>query len=547
MQLDYIAASERFIVRLPRATHGHMIRSMMDEHGFNLSIPRSTPQEAVLFTAESYAAVTFWDHATSAARAELEPIHRAIAASWAKDSQAHIRCPADQELEPFQRAGVEFAMARDNCLIGDQPGLGKTMQAICVANEMRARKVLCVVPASIRLQWMKRIREWTTMPWGYVIHPILSSRNGVHPNAHWTIVSYELAAHESIGAALAELEFDLLILDEAHYLKTPETRRTRAIFGGGTDRTFDPLSTRARKIVALTGTPLPNRPREAYTLARHLDWSSIDWASEASFRARFNPSAERETKTGKVFIDERAGRKSELYNRLRATFMVRREKHGPNGVLKQLKLPIYDLVYAENSGPVKKALEAERMLDINPNDLAGANMAIIGQVSVVRRLMGIALAPQVADYVDMLILGGEEKLVVFAWHIEVLTILEKRFQKHGVLRVDGSTSAKAKEHRVTEFQTNPEVKIIIGNILSMGVGTDGLQHVCNHAIIAEPDWVPGNNQQAFDRLDRGGQKRQVLGDIFVAAGSFAEKILATALRKGKVIHNILDERQLTIV
>ena len=76
----------------------------------------------------------------------------------------------------------------------------------------------------------------------------------------------------------------------------------------------------------------------------------------------------------------------------------------------------------------------------------------------------------------------------------------------------------------------------------MGVGTDGLQHVCNHAIIAEPDWVPGNNQQAFDRLDRGGQKRQVLGDIFVAPNSFAEKILASALRKGKVINSVLDAR-----
>lgn len=543
MQLDYNPAKERFFARIDRRTEGHLIRDLMHEHGFNASLPRSTPQEAVLFTAEPYVALTFWDHATPAARAELAALHTAVEGSWAKDSKANIRCPADQTLEPFQRAGVAFAMAREHTLIGDQPGLGKTMQAICIANEMRARSVLVIVPANIRLQWMKRIREWTTMPWGYVTHPILSSRDGVNPNAHWTIVSYELASHEAIGSALAGMRFDLLILDEAHYVKNSGTRRTRAIFGGGEDRTFEAIFTRAAKTVALTGTPLPNRPREAFVLARHLCWESIDWSSEQAFRERFNPSSERETKDGRIYVDERVGHTAELYNRLRANFMVRREKHGPNGVLKQLKLPVYDLVYVEKTGPVKKALEAERLLDIDPSQLTGAfTHKNMGQIAAARRLMGIAMAPQAADYIDMLILGGEEKLVVFAWHIDVLNIFQKRFQKHGVLRIDGSTSAKAKDRIATEFQTNDRVKVLIGNMLSMGTGTDGLQAVCNHAIIAEPDWVPGNNQQAFDRLDRSGQKRQVLGDILVAPGSLAEKVLASALRKGRVTNNVLDER-----
>ena len=156
--------------------------------------------------------------------------------------------------------------------------------------------------------------------------------------------------------------------------------------------------------------------------------------------------------------------------------------------------------------------------------------------------MGLALAPQVANYIDMTIDGGEEKLVVFAWHTEVLDILEKAWQKHGVLRVDGSTSSKRKQHYVELFQSSPRHQVILGNTLSLGTGTDGLQTVSSHAFLAEPDWTPGNNEQAFDRLDRGGQTRQVQCDIFVAPGSFAERILAQALRKYQTTNKVLDKQ-----
>jgi SNF2 family DNA or RNA helicase len=76
----------------------------------------------------------------------------------------------------------------------------------------------------------------------------------------------------------------------------------------------------------------------------------------------------------------------------------------------------------------------------------------------------------------------------------------------------------------------------------MGTGTDGLQKVSCHALIAEADWVHGNNEQAFARLDRGGQNRTVQGDIFVAPNSFSEKILASSLRKGHTVHAALDKR-----
>jgi SWI/SNF-related matrix-associated actin-dependent regulator 1 of chromatin subfamily A len=546
MILDYKAETRAFLLVVER-NEKDMIPAIMEEHGLDFSSSASTPERAVLFTKEPYAAVAFWSMATERAQAELIGLQSQIEASWKREGGGHIRCPADQELWPFQKTGVEYALSRNNCLIGDQPGLGKTMQAICLANEINAKRVLVVCPANIRLQWVEKIRQWTTMSWPYIVYPILQGSHGVHPSANWTIVSYDLARTPAIGRALAEGTYDLLVLDEGHFLKTIDSKRTRTVFGGGMGLTHEPLAERCGYICALSGTPLPNRPREAYTLARGLCWDAIDWMSEDSFKERFNPSLRKEfvdPETGKTkfYIDERTGRHGELQARLRANFMVRRMKHGPEGVMGQLKLPLYDIVYAEETGAVKQALAAESLLDIDPETLAGADAEALGHIAVVRRKMGLAIAPLAADYAAMCLDGGEDKIVVFGHHIEVLNILCEKLAHFGVVRIDGSLNATQKQARVNEFVANPDKRVCAANMLSAGTGTDGLQQAAWHAIFAEADWTPGNNQQAVDRLDRGGQEWQVQADFIVARNSFSEKVLASAIRKNQVTDKALDRR-----
>lgn len=558
--LDYVAKTGSFILRIPRTEH-RLIRELMKTHGLNFSQAASTANTGVLFTKEPYAAIDFAGDATQAALAELQPMLTQIKASWETECDAHIKCPMDKELAGFQRADVAYALQRDHTLIGDQPGLGKTPVAICYANEIAARRVLVICPANIRLQWVTRIREWTTMRWPYVLYPILSARHGVHPQAHWTVVSYDLARTEAIGRALAKGTYDLLVLDEAHYLKTSDSNRTHSVFGDhtgmyrtpvkdernkivGWDTLFPSLASRCGSILALTGTPLPNRPREAYVLAKHLCFESIDWMSEDRFKKRFNPSArlegERADGTTYYYNREEVGRASELQARMRANFMVR---HLKRDVMPQLKLPVYDLVRVEETRAIKDALHAESLLGIDPETFDVSGIEVDGHISVVRKMMGLALAPQAADYIEMLIDGGESKLVVFAWHIEVLDILERKLSKFGLLRIDGSTSPIGRDKRVKLFMADPSYQIMLGNTLALGTGTDGLQEVANHALLVEPDWVPGNNEQAIDRLDRNGQKRTVQADLFVAPGSLLEKILVTALRKRQNTHLSLDQRR----
>lgn len=277
-------------------------------------------------------------------------------------------------------------------------------------------------------------------------------------------------------------------------------------------------------------------------MARHLCHDAIDWMSEETFKERFNPSARltgtRKDGTEYTYTREEVGRAGELQNRMRANFMAR---HMKRDVMPQLQLPVYDIVQAEDTGPVRQALKAESLLDIEPEMLAGANAEVLGNWAEVRHMMGLAIAPQVTDYCAMSLDGGDEKLLVGAWHRDVLDIYQKDLAEYGVLRIDGHTSAIGKQDRVNQFRQDPTKRVLIGNVLSLGTGTDGLQEVCDHLVLGEPDPVPGNNEQFVDRLDRGGQRRTVRADLFVAPNSLLERILAGALRKRQNTHKALDE------
>lgn len=513
-------------------------RDIMNQHGLDYATTASAARgEHVLFTSEPYAAVQFISDATPAARVQLTELHSRIVASWAENSSETFPVPSDLSLWDFQNGSVRYVLdtfARGHgALVGDEPGLGKTEIALATANAIGATRVLIICPASIRQQWAARARTWSTIP-RPLCGIVTSSRRGIPPSSthHFTIVSYDLTRSKPILAALCSQTYDLLVLDEAHYCKASDSGRTRSIFGEGG------VATRAKHVIALTGTPLPNRPAELYTLTKGLCWDAIDWQSQHAFEERFNQRQADVTADGRPFVRNTLGRLPELQARLRGNFMVR---HLKRDVMSQLKLPAYDLVRVEETSAVKGALQAESMLGIDPETLKGADsVQFDGALSTARKMMGIAMAPQVADYAAVCLDGGEEKLVLFGWHIEVLDIYQERLSNYGVVRVDGSTSATGKVRAVDQFLADPNTRVIIGNVMTLGTGTDGLQHVAHHCLIGEPDWVPGQLQQCIDRLDRGGQKNTVQADIFVAPNSLAEKVLATALRKLQHITSTLD-------
>ena len=248
-----------------------------EKAGLTLSTTVRGPQgERVYFTADQkmqptfnpYAVLEYYNEADTEAQAKLQPLADDYQRSWADDDAYEPPCPDGKAYLPYQRAGITYALNRTHCIIGDEPGLGKTIQAIGIANALGARRILVVCPASIRLNWCREIRGWSTIE-DVTARAILTSKDDQLKvridNAHYIVISYDLLRNKEVHDLLRKIVWDLAILDEAHYLKTRDAQRTRAIFGGGAVGTKffeNGLDRNIKRMVGMTGTPLPNRPRE---------------------------------------------------------------------------------------------------------------------------------------------------------------------------------------------------------------------------------------------------------------------------------------------
>lgn len=168
-----------------------------------------------------------------------------------------------------------------------------------------------------------------------------------------------------------------------------------------------------------------------------------------------------------------------------------------------------------------------------------AGVPVDGAISTARLLLGEAKAPAVADYIDDLMDSGVRKLVVAAWHHTVLEYLYARLKRYGITYMDGRTSDRKKDQAVQEFQNNDKVGIILGQMLPMGEGHT--MTAAQDAVLAEPFWVPGKNDQLLDRIHRFGQKgNYLIGHVPVVPGTMDERILNTAISKDQSIHLALD-------
>lgn len=506
--------------------------------GLTLSKAKFGPKgEKCWFTDSPYAALDYWDEGTTTAKDRLLALRKDYEESWAQECDRKYPCPDDREFMPFQNAGIAYGMRHKNTLIGDEPGLGKTAQSIGIANAMGMERILVVCPAAVRLNWQREVRNWSTIR-NVKTYPILKASDGVG-NANYVIASYNHASNEALHGAMCESKWDMIVIDEAHFLKDKGAIRTKALFGGGQKHVYSKhvLIDRAEHVVPLTGTPLPNRPRECFTLLKALCPEAIDWQTHDEFAYRYNPSMRLDT--GHTFEDQ--GRLPELQNRLRCNLMVRRLKAD---VLKDLPDKRYELTYIEPDGAIRDVLARERMLDYSYEDLVNPDSPMFGQISTIRREMGNAKLPRVVQHIQYLIdVVGLNKVLVFFHHRDVMDKFRVMMADYGVVEIRGGMSQGAKQGSLENFIHNKNCHIFSGQMDSAGVGIDGLQGVCSHAVIAEASWVPGVNEQAIDRLYRIGQHDNVTAQFAVVEGSLDERVLAANFDKTQNIHQSLDRRR----
>lgn len=380
-------------------------------------------------------------------------------------------------LEPFQLAGAQFLASKFHAANGDDPGLGKTVQAIHAAEMIGARTGLITCPASVRTNWYEH----------------LESHFG-HVPSGWDIISYNGAASRS-PQKLRD-KYDVWIGDEIHFCKNLESQRTQAIFGAGG------LARRATYKWPLSGTMAPNgRPVELYPMLKALA-PEMRGMSFAAYTQKYCGAYF----DGRSWNVKGASRVDELAGML-AGFMVRRTKRQ---AFPGRKEPIISRVPLDLSADDLRAVIAEEDEILGRESKlskAQEEYSQLGDTSRLLHLLGVAKIRHAVAFIEDL-LQTVEKVVVFAHHIDVLDQLAIAFHAHSPVFYVGGMNDEQKDAARAAFKL-PKHRIFLGQGQAAGTGINGLQEVCSTAVDVEPSWVPGETQQKLDRLDRMGST----GDI----------------------------------
>lgn len=416
-------------------------------------------------------------------------------------------------LRPFQQKGAQFLAANYHALLGDEPGLGKTVQAIAAVEALGLKKILVVCPASVRLGWLQEINECLGSSWG------------------WRVISYNEAT--KLSRTNHHETYDALILDEAHFLKTPESQRTQAIFGnkGG-------IARRARYIWCLTGTPVLNRPRELFPILKtlHPHFANMSFTAYADiYCGAFFDGRGMNTK-GATNLDD-------LKKKL-GSFMLRRTKEE---VLPELPPKIISRVPLDVSwADLKTVRDEEDAIGSRETKISSIHedYSQLGDMAHLLRLTGEAKTGAAATFVADL-LETVPKVVVFAKHRNVMDILAAEFAGRHITAVQyhGGMNDVQKRDAVKDFQSRAEV--FIGQIQAAGTGINGLQTVCSDVVFAELSWVPGEVGQAVDRCHRIGQVAASVNVYMLhVPGTLESAVLGVHDKKARVIEHLMDDEVL---
>lgn len=417
-------------------------------------------------------------------------------------------------LEVFQDFGAGKLAANAHHMLADVPGLGKTVQAIEAAERLKLKRILVVCPASVRSGWKQEITECL----------------GEFNPDRWDIISYNEAVREAEN--INGYDCDAIIMDEAHFLKTPASQRTQAIFGNVAG-----LARRAWFKWPLTGTPVLNRPRELYPILRtlHPAFAKMDFAAFAQrYCGAFWDGYGLNTR-GASHINELAG--------LLAPFMTRRTKAE---VFPDRKEPQIQLVPIDVSRFDLAPVHAEEELILNREAYLSPThekFAQLGDLSRLLRVTGVAKIPAGFAYMSDL-LETIPKLVVFYHHTEVGRGLFERFENIGCQPViyRGGMSDGQKDEQKQKFMEKAECRVFLGQIQAAGTGINGLQSVCSDVVFAEQEWVPGAMGQAIDRLDRIGQQADyVTARILHAPGTLESALLGSRTYKTAIISRLMGK------
>jgi SNF2 family DNA or RNA helicase len=434
-------------------------------------------------------------------------------------TDADINIPSlNGTLMPYQKAGVAYAGSVGRCLIADQMGLGKTVEAIASLEYRDAFPAIIVCPASLKENWKREINKW--LPHRTV--NILSGKGNI-ANVDVNIVNYDIIGR--FVEPIMHLKPMGLVLDESHYVKTSKTKRTEAV------RDIAKKVPQSGTVLLLSGTPVTNRPEELVSQLEILGMLSR-FGGKWAFLKRYTNAYH----NGFGWDTKGASNLNELNMKLRQNCYIRRTK---DEVLKELPAKTRNVVHVEPSGKgyveYRKA-EGDLLSFLAENGYRASDTAEhLRRTTVLKRLAADAKMESVIEWIDSFLESCDRKLVVFAHNVAIVDYLAG---KYGNLRVSGQDSMEDRQHAVDSFQKDPKARVIVLNLQAGGVGltlTAG-SDVC----FVQQGWTPGEHDQAEDRCHRIGQENSVQVWYLIGVNTIDEDIYDLIDAKRAVVDAVTD-------
>lgn len=439
----------------------------------------------------------------------------------AKHKHATSKKKLNPKLYPFQKEGVKFILsAEGRCIIADEMGLGKTPQSLAFVDLLQGN-TLIICPSNVLYKWRNEAQFWTNKK---SINIIKTGKDPFPAQSQMDIMTYDIASRKH--PELKTRDYQTIICDEAHYLKSPKAIRTRVV---------KDIAKNIPYAVFLSGTPFMNQPSELFTLLNMID--PVGFSNYFDYAKRYC-GAER---IGGVWVFPKnvVSNPTELANRLTG-IMLRRTK-GMVG----LELPSLTRSYVPVDMENYKKYEQERKR-ILAEKATGLNQ--LAKLNLLRQLVGIGKCPPAIELAES-ILEQDKQVVLFAHHKEVVSLLQKGLSKYQTALITGDTPASERQKISNEFLMD---KSKIRVIIMTTAGAEGIDlYGASDIIIVERDWTPAREEQAEARLHRIGQKNPVTAWYLVANDTIDYKFneliklkrdtFKQVVRQDEILNTLYDE------
>ena len=421
------------------------------------------------------------------------------------------RPPLDHQKEAIQKL-----CENKKFILADDMGLGKTTSTIIAALESGSKKVLIVCPASLKINWQREIQNYSDRTTSII-------EGKKWEDAEFVIINYDIIKNfhdekDKKNSVILSSNFDLVVVDEAHYIQNKQAQRTKLI---------NDLVRNIDRLWLLTGTPITSRPINYFNLLNLIDSPvALNWMA---YVKRYCNGYQFKAGPRRVWNVSGASNLEELRDRT-APQVLRRLKENVLDLPDKIITPVYLRL--------KSRLYEELMGDYYDwFDKGGEADSLTLQFTKLTKVRQIIAEEKIPSTIELCenIIEQNKKVIVFTNFTKSLDLLLEHFGKKAV-KLDGSMSQKDRQESVDKFQNDENVMVFIGNIKAAGTG---ITLTAGEAVVMNDlSFLPSDHSQAEDRAYRYGQKNNVLV-YYPIFDNTIEGIVYDILKKKKNIFEIV--------